>query len=59
MRWMNLEPIVESEVCQKEKDKGRILMDIYRLLKNGSEEFIFRTAVQKQTERIDLWTWGA
>ena len=59
MRWMNLEPIVESEVCQKEKDKCRILMDIYRILKNGSEEFIFRTAVQKQTERIDLWTWGA
>ena len=29
MRWMNLEPIIESEVSQKEKDKYRILMHIY------------------------------
>ena len=25
MRWMNLEPIIQSEVSQKEKDKYRIL----------------------------------
>ena len=30
MRWMNLKPIVQSEVSQKEKDKYRILMHIYR-----------------------------
>ena len=29
MRWMNLEPIIQSEVSQKEKDKYRILMHIY------------------------------
>ena len=29
MRWMNLEPIVQSEVSQKEKDKYCILMHIY------------------------------
>ena len=29
MRWMNLEPIVQSEVSQKEKDKYRILTHIY------------------------------
>ena len=28
MRWMNLEPIIQSEVSQKEKDKC-ILMLIY------------------------------
>ena len=27
--WMNLEPIIQSEVSQKEKDKYRILMYIY------------------------------
>ena len=27
--WMNLEPIIQSEVCQKEKDKYRILIYIY------------------------------
>ena len=29
MRWMNLEPIIQSEVSQKEKDKYRILAHIY------------------------------
>ena len=49
MRWMNLEPITQSEVSQKEKDKYRILMHIYRIYKNGTEEFIYRAAVEKQT----------
>ena len=31
MRWMNLEPNIQSEACQKEKDKYYILMHIYRL----------------------------
>ena len=29
MRWMNLEPIIQSEVSQKEKDKYCILIHIY------------------------------
>ena len=29
MRWMKLEPIIHSEVSQKEKDKHCILMHIY------------------------------
>ena len=29
MRWVNLEPIMQSEVNQKEKDKYHILMHIY------------------------------
>ena len=29
MRWMNLKPIIESEVSQKEKDKYHILTHIY------------------------------
>ena len=29
MRWMNLEPIIQSEVSQKEKYKHRILTHIY------------------------------
>ena len=31
MRWMNLEPIIHSEVSQKEKDKYCSLMHIYRI----------------------------
>ena len=29
MRWMNQEPIIQSEVSQKEKDKYSILTKIY------------------------------
>ena len=29
MRWMNLEPIIQSEMSQKEIDKCYILMHIY------------------------------
>ena len=32
MRWMYLEPIIQSEVSQKEKDKCRILTHIYKNL---------------------------
>ena len=49
MRWMNLEPIIQSEVNQKEKDKYRILMCLYGIWKNGTEEFVYRAAVEKQT----------
>ena len=31
MRWMNLEPVIQSEVSQKEKDKCSILMHIHRI----------------------------
>ena len=56
MRWINLEPIMQSEVSQKEKDKYHILTHIYRIQKNGTEEFIYRAAMEKQTQRIGLWT---
>ena len=29
MRWMNLEPVIQSEVSQKEKNKYDILMHMY------------------------------
>ena len=58
MRWMNLELIIQSEVSQKEKDKCCILTHIYGIQKNGTEEFIYRAAMEKQTQRTDLWTWG-
>ena len=47
MRWMNLEPIIQSEVSQKEKDQYHILMHISR--KNGTEELIYRAAMETQT----------
>ena len=31
MRWMNLEPIIQSEMTQKEEDEYHILTLIYRI----------------------------
>ena len=31
MRWMNLEPIIQSEISQKDKDKYHIIAHIYRI----------------------------
>ena len=53
MRWMNQEPII-----QKMKDQYRILRHIYGIQKNDTEEFTYRPTMEKQTQRIDLWTWG-
>ena len=49
MRWMNLEPIIESDITQKEKDKYHILTHIYGIYKDGTEEFIYRAVLEKQT----------
>ena len=59
MRWTNLEPIIQSEVSQKEKCRYRILTHtyIYRMveyiwnllytIKDSTDEFIFRAAMGK------------
>ena len=52
MRWMNLEPIIQSQVSQKEK--YRILMHTYGIYKNGTEQCIYMETMEKQTQRIDL-----
>ena len=46
---MNLEPIIQSEVSQKEKNKFCMLTHIYEIHKNGSEEFISKAAMEKRT----------
>ena len=48
MRWMNLEPIIQSEVSQKEKDKYHILTHIYGIQKDGNNDPMFRTAKKTQ-----------
>ena len=47
MRWMKLEPSIQSEVGQKEKDKYHILAHVYGISKNGPEEFVYRAAMEK------------
>ena len=57
MRWMNLEPIIQSEISQKGEEKYCMLTHIYGIYTDGTDE-IFRAAVETQTWRTDLWTWG-
>ena len=53
---MNLEPVMQSEVSQKEKSKYRIHMECE---KNSIDETIFREGMETQIQRTDLWTqWG-
>ena len=56
MRWINLEPIIQSEVSHKEKDKYCILKHIYGIQKDGTNELICKAAMETQTQRTDLWT---
>ena len=37
MRWMNLEPVTQSEISQKEKIKYRMLMHIDGIQKDGTD----------------------
>ena len=51
VRWMDLESVIESEVSQKEKNKYRILTQVYGILKQnktGSEEPRGRTGIKMQ-----------
>ena len=51
IRWMKLEPIIQSEVSQKEKPQYSILMHIYGILKDGIHDPIYRAAKETQTKR--------
>ena len=44
MRWGKLEPIIQSEVSQKEKHQYSILMHIYGIQKDGNDDPIWETA---------------
>ena len=54
--WKNLEPVIQSEESQKEKNKYHMLMHIYEIQKNGIDEPIYKDGMEMQTQRMDLWT---
>ena len=53
---MNLEPVIQSEVSQKEKNKYHILTPMYGIQKNGVDEPIYRAGIGMETWRTDLQT---
>ena len=48
MRWMKLEPIIQSEVSQKEKPRYSILTHICAIYKDGNDNPIWETAKETQ-----------
>ena len=48
MRWMKLEPIIQSEVSQKEKQQYSTLTHIYGIQKDGNDDPICETAKETQ-----------
>ena len=54
MRWMKLEPIIQSEVGQKDKPQYSILMHIYGILKDGNDNPTCRTEKETQMYRTDF-----
>ena len=51
VRWMNLEPVIQIEV--RKKNKFCILMYIYGIQKNGTDEPICRARIETENR---LWT---
>ena len=54
--WMKLEPIIQSEVSQKEKHQYSILMHIYGIWKDGNDNPICKTEKETEMYRTDFWT---
>ena len=48
MRLVKLEPIIQSEVSQKEKHQYSILTHIYEIYKDGNDDPICETAKETQ-----------
>ena len=53
---MKLEPIIQSEVSQKDKDQYSILTHIYGILKDGNDKPICKTEKETQMYRTVFWT---
>ena len=56
--WMNLEPVIQSEVSQKEKNKYHILTHTCEIYKSGTEDPISRTGTEIQIRSMDIWKQG-
>ena len=58
MRWIKLEPIIQSKVSQKDKHQISILMHIYGIWKDGNDNLICKTEKEKQMYRTDFGLYG-
>ena len=51
-----LEPIIKSEISQKEKHQYNILTHIYGIYKDGNNDPVGETAKETQMYRTVFWT---
>ena len=56
MRWMKPEPIIQSEVSQKEKHQYSILTHIYGIKKDDNDNPVCKTAKETQIHRTVFCT---
>ena len=54
---MKLEPIIQSEVSQKEKHQYSILTHIYGIEKDGNDNPVCETVIETQMYNTVFWTW--
>ena len=55
---MDLETVIQSEVCQKEKSKDRKLTHIRGTQKNGTDEPVFKAKIDTEVENKRMDTRG-
>ena len=58
MRWMNLEPVMQNEVSQKEKGKYHILMHIRELYRKMVLMNLSSGQQRRQTSQTRGHRWG-
>ena len=53
--WIDLEIVIQSEVSQTEKDKYHMISLICEILKNDTNELIYKIEIDSQTQKTNLW----
>ena len=55
---MDREMIMLSEISQTEKDKYHMIPLICGILKNGTNELIYKTEIDSRMQKTNLWLRG-
>ena len=53
--WMDLEITILSDASQTEKDKYHMISLICGIQKNDTNELIYKTEIDPQTQKTNLW----
>ena len=57
--WKDLETVIQSAESQKQKNKYCIILLIYGIQKNVTDELICKANIEIQAQRMDVWIQGA